>query len=287
MNRIAVTVAVVLLALAPPALARRRAVHHPAAQCAYSLAPAWSGPIAAAGVTRAAVLVYGQSQQCAGWAAYSSASWATVEAAPMDAQPAAYVTIAPNPDPAPRTVTLIIAGVRLQVTQDAASTVSPPRTFDNLVVNGTFDGGIAPWGWQARFPNGRGTAQWSSFDANGNPQSGSILLRDEDGDLAFQQLQCVAVEASTRYRFGATVRSASTNGNGIMAVFLYASPTCAGSFTDQTIQTIQPSQLGVWQRFSWTTRTRPSTQAVIVVIAAGTNAPPYEMWFDDVFVRKE
>lgn len=277
-----------LLIVAVPLFAKRRAVHVPAAKCSFSLAPTWNGNVPAAGITRGVVLVFGQTPECSGWAAYSSVPWATVEGAPRDAQPTAYVTITANPDTTPRTTQLIIAGVRLVVTQDGAPAVSPP-VANNLIVNGTFDRNIAPWGWQARFPNGIGVAQWSQFDANGSPASGSILLRDDDGNLAFQQLQCVRVNANTTYRFGAKVRSFEgvERGEGIMAVFTYLASDCSGQFTSENIQLLRPAERGVWQEFSFRARTRSNIQGMIVVIAAAANVAPYEIWFDDVFLRLE
>lgn len=275
------------LALAPAASARVRAVHRPSPhQCTFSLAPTWNGNIPAAGVTRAAVLVFGQSQSCASWAAYSSESWAMVEAAPLDAQPAAYVTIGANDQTTPRTTTLIVAGVRLQVTQEGATTVTPPVT--GLVVNGSFDTNIAPWTWQSpRFPNGRGTASWTSLDANGSPASGSILLRDSDFDLPFQQLQCVPVTKNTVYRYGAKARGSEGNGEGVMAVFSYQAADCSGEYTGQSVSVLNPDEPGVWQEFSFSMTTGSKTQAVLVIIASAANLPPYQVWFDDVFLKKQ
>jgi len=275
------------VALAPAASARVRAVHRSAPhQCTFSLAPTWNATIPSAGVTRAAVLVFGQSQDCASWEAYSSVEWAVVEAAPLDAQPAAYVTIPANDQTTPRTTTLIVAGVRLQVTQDGASTVSPPRT--GLVVNGTFDTNIVPWTWQSpRFPNGRGSANWSSIDANGSPASGSILLRDTDFDHPFQQLQCVPVTRNTTYRYGARVRGSEGSGEGVMAVFSYQSTDCSDTnFSNQFVSVLRPDQPGVWQEFSFSMTTSSKAQAVLVIIASAATLPPYEIWYDDVFLTK-
>jgi len=285
MKQLALAV-IALVALAPAASARMRAVHRAAPhQCTFSLAPSWNGAIPAAGVTRAVVLVYGQSQDCAGWAAYSSEAWATVEAAPLDAQPAAYVTIPANDQTTTRTATLIVAGVRLPVTQEGATTVVPPRT--GLIVNGSFDTNLAPWTWQSpRFPNGRGSANWSSLDANGSPASGSIALRDTDFDLPFQQLQCVRVTKNTTYRYGAKVRGSEAQGEGVMAVFNYQSADCSGLFTGQFVSVLKPAEPGVWQEFSFSMRTGSQTQSVIVVIASGATVPPYEIWFDDVFLMQ-
>ncbi len=269
----------------PAASARTRVVRHPAERCTFSLQPAFATAIVpAAGVTRGMVLVYGQSATCAGWNAYSSAGWATVEAAPLDAQPAAYVTIAANASPQPRSTTLIIAGIRLEVTQEGAPAISTP----SLVTNGTFHTDIAGWTWyEGRFPNGRGAASWSALDANGSPASGSILMRDEGPGLAFQRLQCIPAAKNTLYRFGAKVRTGAPRerGDGAIALFTYASPDCTGDFTDGETGTASPAEPGVWQEFSFTMRTGSRTQSVILVIASGAGLPPFETWFDDVFVE--
>ena len=283
-----------IAALAPAALARVRAVHRPASHsCTFSVAPTWSGSIAAGGVTRATVLVFGQTGACATWAAYSSASWAIVEAAPLDAQPAAYVTLAPNDTLTARTANLIIAGIRLQVTQEGAARISPP-TVQNLIVNGTFDtkNTIAPWGWLSGFPNGFGVAEWSQFDASGNPASGSILLRDTGDFNGLQRLQCVPVEKSTRYVYGAKVRAGAGSDRGLaeLAVFLTPSTTCTDVMKDYTFDArsiLQVSSPGEWQEFTFSLTTGSRSQALLFVISSSATVHPFEIWFDDIFVRKE
>lgn len=279
-----VLAAVMLAALAPDGFARVRAVRHPAEPCSFSLAAGWgTQPILAAGLQRGVVFVYGQTEVCAQWMSYSDVDWVTVESAPMDAQPAAYVTVAPNPvAAAARTTSLTIAGVRLDLTQEAAPAITTPT----LVANGTFDTNLAGWGWQERFPNGFGAASWSPLDANGNPASGSILLQDHGVDLAFQQLQCIPVKRSTPYRFGAKVRtgSGSERGDGIIAMFTYPAADCSGDFTSQAIHPLRPDAPGVWQEFSFATVTASHTEAVILVIASAAGITSFDTWFDDVFV---
>lgn len=273
-------------ALAPAASARVRAVHHPSPhQCAFSLAPSWSGNIPASGVTRAVVLVFGQSQACASWAAYSSASWATVEAAPLDAQPAAYVTIGRNDATPPRTTTLIIAGVRLQVTQEGASSVSPPRDA-NLIVNGTFDKDVSGWGWFARYPNSPGVPQWSQFDANGSPASGSMLLRDADQSFAqaFQQLQCVRIMGKRRYAFGVKVRTGGDQGEALIAFLTYASSDCSGDYGIRNVQIARPEP-GVWQTFDYSQNVGAAGSAILL-LGSAANVPPFDVWFDDAYITE-
>lgn len=265
-----------------------RVVRHPGTGCAFSLVPTWAaGAIPAAGMTRGTLLVYGQTAACADWTAYASTDWVTVEAAPLDAQPAAYVTVAANPVAEARSATVIVAGVRLDVTQEAATTIVDP----NLVVNGGFHTDIAGWIWyEGRFPVGRGAASWSALDANGSPASGSILMRDDGPGLAFQRLQCIPATKNTLYRFGGKVRTGAPRerGDGAIALVTYPTADCSGDFTAYETKTVSPEEPGVWQEYSFTMRTGSRTEAVLLVIASGAVMPPFETWFDDVFlVRAE
>ena len=274
-----------LASLAAPAFARVRAVRHPAVPCSFSLAPAWgTAAVPAAGLTRIPVVVFSQTPGCVQWSAYSSVAWATVEAAPLDAQPAAYVTVAPNDSPEARTTTLIVAGVRLDLTQEGAPAIANPN---NLVTNGAFHTNIDGWIWYDRFPNGRGEASWSLLDANGSPASGSILLRDSGSGDGFQRLQCLAVNKSTDYRFGAKVRTGQprTRGDGLIALFTYASEDCSGEFTSNTTKLLSPAEPNVWEAYEFTMRTGSRTQSMLVIIISGAITPPFETWFDDIFVE--
>jgi hypothetical protein len=284
MKRLALILA--LASLAAPAFARGRVVRHPADPCSFSLAPAWgTAAVPAAGLTRIPVVVFAQPATCVQWSAYSSAGWVTVEAAPLDAQPAAYVTVAPNDSPESRTTTLIVAGVRLDVTQEGAPAIANPN---NLVTNGTFHTNVDGWIWyDGRFPNGIGNASWSPLDANGSPASGSILVRDTGSVRPFQRLQCLTVNNSTDYRFGVKVRTSlpSTRGDGTIALFTYASEDCSGEFTSNTTRVLSPAEPNVWQEYEFTMRTGSRTQTMILVIASGARLGTFETWFDDIFVE--
>ncbi|MEO8382127.1 MAG: hypothetical protein ABI779_20875 [Acidobacteriota bacterium] len=273
----------VLASFTPIASARQRAMHHPAERCSFSLVPVWgTPPVPATGLQRGAVLVYGQTALCAQWMSYSDVDWVTVESAPLDAQPSAYVTIAPNVLPVARATSLTIAGVRLEVSQEAAPALQNP----SLVKNGTFDTNIDHWGWQEPFQNGFGAASWSTLDANGSPSSGSLLMQDESPGLAFQRLQCVPVAKSTPYRFGAKVRTGSDNAHGyaILAIFSYREADCSGTFTNQAIYNLRPESPGVWQEFSFSTITGSPTKAILVVVGSAAEQFTFDTWFDDVFV---
>lgn len=281
-------VAVVLAAFAPAALARVRAVRHPAEACSYSLAPTWGATqIDASGLQRGVVLVFGQTALCSQWLAYSPVAWITVEAAPGDGQPAAYVTVAANTTPQVRTAALTVAGVRLDVTQSAApATVTPPSS--NRVQNGTFNTNLANWGWN-RPVNGTGTASWSTLDANGNPASGSMLLRGNAGALAYQQLQCIPASRSTPYLFGAKVRTSDTSdrGEAFIALFSYQSADCSGDYTKSNSVVAPPMrpEPGPWQEFTFAAVTGSRTQSILLVIGSAANVNTFDTWFDDVFVK--
>ncbi len=274
-----------LILLATSATARVRVVHHPANACSFSLLPAWgTAAIPAAGMTRGIVFVYGQTQDCAQWSGYSPADWITIEAAPLDAQPAAYVTVTANTSAQSRNATLVIAGIRLDIAQEGAPAILTP----NLVTNGAFHTSIAGWIWyDGRFPNGRGTASWSALDANGSPASGSILMRDEGPGLAFQRLQCIPVTKNTLYRFGAKVRTGAAKalGDGTIAMFTYPAADCSGDYTDHETRLVSPAEPGVWEPFAFTMRTGSRTQAALIILASGAAAPPFDTWFDDVFLE--
>jgi hypothetical protein len=280
--------AVLLTTLASPASARRvRAVHHPAEPCSYQLVPAWgTADVPAAGLTRGVVLVYGQTQACSQWLGYSAVDWVTVESGSTDAQPAAYVTVAPNPEQQVRSTTLVIAGVRLELTQAAAQPVAPPPD-PGLVKNGTFDTSTADWGWPSAFPNAPGSAQWSPLDANGSPNSGSFLLRDGGLQKGFQRLQIIPVPARTDYQFSARVRpgGVGTQGLGVVAVFSCPTLDCLADYTKETERVVSTLEPGTWETVSFTFRTSTNAKAVMIVLASAANAVTFDTWFDDVELR--
>lgn len=286
MRNLSLALVLAVVSLAPAAFARTRALHHPAIACTFSLLPTFGNTsFPAAGQSRAMVFVYGQTAECAQWNAYSDAGWVTIEAAPFDAQPAAYVTLAANASTEPRSTTVVIAGVRLLLTQEGAPFVQPNA---NLVVNGTFDTNLANWGWFDRFQNGRGAVAWSPLDANDSFSSGSIALRDDGPGLAFQQLQCIPAQKNTLYEFGAKVRTAaaSSRGSGIIALFAYAEPDCSGDFTNKQVNSVDPAEPGKWQEFGFSMTTGSRTQAVLLVIASSATIPSFETMYDDVYVRQ-
>ncbi|HYC91088.1 MAG TPA: BACON domain-containing carbohydrate-binding protein [Thermoanaerobaculia bacterium] len=288
MKRLAL-ILIAVAVLAPAASAsRRRSTHHPAPACSFSLVPVWgNGSVSPDGLTRALVLVYGQTQECSQWAAYSPVDWITVEAAPLAAQPGAFVTVSPNAAATSRTATLIIAGVRLAITQDGAARISPPIA-DNLLLNGTFDRNVSSWTWFSHFPNGIGTAEWSQFDANGSPASGSMLLRDSDflAGQAYQQLQCVRIPTGGGfYEYGAKIRTGSAQGEMAIALLTYGSTDCSGNYNGRVEHWDRPQQ-GVWHSWKFSRPMPGSVRSALIVLASAADTPPFETWFDDVYLRE-
>ncbi|HET8775457.1 MAG TPA: BACON domain-containing carbohydrate-binding protein [Thermoanaerobaculia bacterium] len=285
MKRLLLILALAFLAVPAAFAARVRVVRHPAEPCSFSLVPGWgTAAIPAAGQTRGIVLVYGQTAACAEWSAYSPVAWVTVEAAPTDAQPAAYVTVAQNTSLEPRTTSIIVAGIRLDIAQEGAPPPPPPNP--SLVSNGTFDTNIDGWIWyDSRYPNGIGSAVWTPLDAGNNPTSGSISLRDTGSTKALQRLQCLPVARSTSYRVGAQVRTTAPKekGDGTIAVFTFSTPDCTGDFLDSDTRVLSPAQPNTWQSYAFTTHTGSRTQSVILIIASGAVQGSFETLFDDVF----
>lgn len=276
-----------LLSLAADAAAqRRRAVRSPAPQCSYSLVPGWGASIAAAGADNATLTVVASPSTCTSWNAYSLASWVTVERSGN----AVLVDIAPNPTATTRTGTILVAGIRHDLVQDASPVVSPPIA-GNLLQNGGFDRDLSFWGWQDRFPNGVGSAAWAPLDAANHPSSGSIhFYNDQRGGSgpAYQQLQCVAVEAGEVYDFGGTFFATSTTaGEAIFAVVEYADEGCGTATISRTTQRRRARTPGAWQSESDAMRMGATTQSALLVIG-GFAAPgtTYEVYLDDVFLKK-
>jgi hypothetical protein len=288
MKRLALVLIAVAVLVPAASASRRRTTHHPAPTCSFSRVPVWgNGAVGADGLTRALVLVYGQTQDCSQWEAYSPVDWITVEAAPLAAQPGAFVTVAPNPASTSRSATLIIAGVRLVITQSGAALVSPP-VANSLLVNGTFDRNVSSWTWFSHFPNGIGTAEWSQFDANGNPASGSMLLRDSDflAGQAFQQLQCVRIPTGGGvYEYGAKIRTGSAQGEMALALLTYTSTDCSGNYNGR-VEHWNRQQPGVWQTYAFSRPFAGSVRSALIVLASAADTPPFETWFDDVYLRE-
>jgi hypothetical protein len=277
-----------LLCVVFPATAeRRRAVRPSAPDCAFSLSHSLGATVAAAGLENGAIQVIGSPSTCTSWYAYSPADWVTVERV----NNSVLVDVAPNPTTLSRTAVLLIAGIRYELIQESSSLISPPVDTSNLMKNPGFDTGLAPWGWQDRFPNGTGSAAWAPLDASNNPNSGSIRLRNTrppDGTPAYQQLQCANVESGIVYEYGGRfLASSSTAGSAIFALVEYADEDCNVQILTKQVQSETITTPGTWQSELYTKRVGATTRSVFIVIASSAKSPgTFDVYFDDVFLRK-
>lgn len=275
-----------LLLTATASAQRRRAVRAPAAPCSYSLAQAWGASIAASGAQDAVLTVAASPASCTSWNAYSLDSWVTVERAGN----VVLVDVAPNPTGTERVGTILVAGIKYQVVQEPTAEVISPPIEGQLLKNGGFDRDLSFWGWQDRFPNGSGSADWAALDGTDKPNSGSIRIRNArptgEGP-AYQQLQCVAADAGQVYEYGFRFFATSTAGSAVIALVQYEDEGCNTATIAKETRTRMIRTPGTWQSESYTIRLGSTTKSVLVVIggfAAAGNS--YEVFLDDVYVKK-
>lgn len=287
---------VTFAALDSAASTRRRAVRVSAPECGYTLVREHDDPVGDGGMTHGVVRVQpaaGAPAECRSWVSRSPVEWITIEQG-AGAPPAALITVAPNTGEAVRSATVTIAGLSHQIVQLGRPAIADP----NLLVNSKFDADIAKWTWRADYPNSSGSASWSNLDANGSISSGSIMLRDSlvreaDGNIrSFQRLQCIPVEALRLYEYGGAIRLAggATRGGAAVAIFEYASTDCSGPYTTNNktnvVYATVPEQ---WERHKFPImRAGPDARswAFIILSAVSSSAePPFDTWFDDLYVR--
>lgn len=286
-RNLSAALALAVLALASDASAAKgRAVRSSAPQCTFSLAPAFSTTVAAAGLSKATLSVIASPSTCTSWSAFSLTDWVVVARSGN----AVLVDVAPNPTSTPRTATIRVAGITWSFSQEGAAIVSPPVS-GNVLQNAGFDRDLSFWGWQDRFPNGPGTVAWASFDSANNPNSGSIRLRNTkpvEGSHTFQQLQCVAVDAGEVYQYGGKFFATSTSaGTAMWAIVEYADDGCDVAAVSNETQTPRIRTPGTWQSESYTKRMGSTTRSVFVVIGSRATATgTFEVYMDDVFLKK-
>ena len=291
MNRPACTLflAIFTIGLAADAVAeRRRAVRIPAPQCAFSLSFFFTPTVASTGLENGAIQVLAAPSTCTSWNAYSLADWVTVERL----NNSVLVDVAPNLLNVSRSAVLWIAGIRYELTQESAPFVSPPIDTGNLMKNPGFDTDLSFWGWQDRFPNGTGSAAWSSLDSGNSANSGSIRLRNTrppDGTPAYQQLQCAPVESGEVYEYGGKfLASSSTAGSAVFALVEYADDDCNIAIITKQVRTETSSTPGQWQSELYSRRVGVTTKSAFIVIASSAKSPgTFDVFIDDVFLRKK
>ena len=278
------------------ATTRRRAVRVSAPACGYTLVREHEDPVGDAGMTRGVVRVQpsaGAPAECRSWVSRSPVDWITIEQG-SGTPPAALITVAPNTSEAVRSATVTIAGVAHEIVQLGRPAIADP----NLLVNAKFHVDLANWTWRADYPNSTGSASWSSFDANGSISSGSIMMRDSlvretDGNIrSFQRLQCVRIEPSRVYEYGGAIRLSgpASRGGAAIAIFEYESTDCSGPFTaNHKTNVVYATVPESWERHKFPLmRAGPDahTWAFIIVSAVSSSTePPFDVWFDDLFLR--
>jgi len=283
----AVLVALSLVLAADASAARNRSVRPAGPQCTFSLSPTFAATVSSAGLTQAPLNVTANPATCTSWNAYSLTDWVVVTRSGNVVR----VDVAPNPVSTPRTATILVAGIRYSFSQEGAPVIVPPTIPGNVLVNGGFDVDLAFWGFQDRFPNGPGSASWSSADANNNPNSGSIRLRNTrpaDQSHTFQQLQCVAVDAGEIYEYGGKFFAGSAEaGTAMWAIVEYADDNCDVAAVFSETQVPRSRAPGTWQSHTFTKRMGATTRSAFVVIGSRATEPgTFEILMDDVFLRK-
>jgi hypothetical protein len=283
----AVLVALSLVLAAEASAARNRSVRPAGPQCSFSLSPTFAATVPSAGLTQAPLHVIASPSTCTSWNAYSLTDWVVVTRSGN----AVNVDVAPNPVNTPRTATILVAGIRYSFSQEGSPVISPPIVPGNVLENGGFDADLAFWGFQDRFPNGPGNASWSSTDANGNPNSGSIRLRNTrpvDQSHTFQQLQCVAVDAGQIYEYGGKFFAGSAEaGTAMWGIVEYADDDCNVAAILAETQVPRSRTPGTWQSHTFTKRMSGSARSAFVVIGSRATEPgTFEILMDDIFLRK-
>lgn len=261
--------------------ARRRAVRVPSPDCTYSLSFSLPDPVSDAGIARSRVGVTPSNPaQCAGWAAFANVEWIVVDT--VASEGASYVSVLPNTTSQPRVGQVRIGGSTLTITQVGMS--EPPDT--NIIQNGRFNVDLANWGWPARFPNGNGSATWSSEDANGSMTSGSIRLRDDVASgPSYQQMQCVTLEPGS-YEYGLAVRSSSRSGmQPFLALIYFQGENCTGDYTHQGAPLITVREANVWERHFYTTFISQRTSIGVLIAGYARDPGLQEAWIDDVYMK--
>jgi all-beta uncharacterized protein len=280
-----VSLALAFLAVAPYAEAQRqRAVRSPAPPCSFSLSVGYADPISDAGMVRGHITVTPLAG-CTSWNAFSPVDWIVFE---DDTTTDVKITVQPNSSTNARTAKVRVAGLDFSVTQQGR--VEVPIIETGVVKNGTFAADLANWGWQDRFPNGVGTVTWNALDANGNPGSGSMRLRNTAlPGPGMQSLQCVNVSAAAIYTFSFAYGMMPAGGLMQVSVFDLDTEDCTGPYVLRFTKQYFPNGDENWRRAA----TDPfrvgafAKSALIVFASKTTTSNAFDAYIDDVVLKLE
>ncbi len=143
----------------------------------------------------------------------------------------------------------------------AALLAVPPAQAENLLLNGGFDGGLAPW-------STHGNVTFSSVDADGSASSGSARLVTVD-EVVAEVTQCVEVPAGVDFlQLDARVKSLPTLDNPLLRFdFSFVlQPGCVGSPAPRLLAAL-PDDSGNWVIHSRAVPVPPGAQSLLLTIS--------------------
>ncbi len=164
----------------------------------------------------------------------------------------------------------------------------------SVVVNGGFSTAaqLEPWVFNPEDPSM--SVEWSPLDANGDPDSGSVLIGNHhpNANNGVTIRQCLPVQAGADYQVGGKVRVPSGPGQSLddraTVAVRWASDTACSVFVTGSIGSASTvNAFDTWIQRGPTTRTAPANAQSVQVralaskIAAGGS---YFVQFDDLFL---
>lgn len=179
------------------------------------------------------------------------------------------VDVQANAAQTPRSGLVHIRGAVIVVTQAAVTNLITNAGFDSTIMN-----------WTDIYSVGTGSARWA---APGTAQIVSTQFRS-----GYQLHQCVNVEPNRLYEAGTKVfiPAGQSPGNAVFALFPLKVPDCTNTSYDAPLIVNRSAPAGAWFEINETFRTFPATRSLLVVIGAGgSDAPPFQALFDDVYLR--
>ena len=278
MNKLLALIALFLVAF-PVAAQRRRAAVVPSA-CVLTVSPRTLSVPSGGGSLSIGV---GESGVCA-YTPTASDGWIVVtkQAGGVSVQ------VQANSATNGRTGTINIGGYVVTVTQEGSPIISPP-TLPNLLTNGGFNTDLSRW--TSLFTQGNGTATWQSSGIPTPPGgTGYVLINSTRSASVHQIEQCANVKPNQRYEVGTQFYIPSgQHSSGLinLALFELIEPDCTnvGYVSSRIPQVKEP--VNVWTPLTFTYTTGGQAKSVLIVIGAGSNAPPYRAYFDDVYLREK
>lgn len=256
----------ILAAAGVQAAPHRRAASHDSG-CELAVAPRRVEIPASGGSVSISV---GATGSCS-WASRPSDAWI------VTSDGTSSVTITLGSTTRARSGSVDIGGFTVTVVQDG---------IPNLVINGNFDHDLS--GWTTIYSTGTGTIRWIASDADGSPASGAAAVTSTQALAGYQLVQCVDVTPGATYDFGVSVRipaNQDASGAAYFGVYELTVPDCTNtSYTASHVTRVTGA--AQWTQLTATAALQSSTQSLLFVLGAGgEKQPPYEVDWDDAYVR--